>query len=155
MATKDLITMIVEILIGLSVLIGGIAFILKWCFKIDKRLNSLEHKIDNLPNIIKADILSYIVPSAIDKISSGNNPLSAEDIKLRNRLLKKLQDHTITKEEAIVLRNLLEIENEEAKEKQKWDLLFAIGIALAAIALVISLFEKKTDYGEAIGEKWL
>lgn len=143
METKELITMIAEIIITSSVLIGGIAFIVNWCFKTDKRLISVEGKIDELPNKIKADILSYIIPSAVDKISSANNPLSADDIKLRNRLLKKLQDHTITKDEAIVLRNLIEIENEEAKEKQKWDLLFAIGIVLAAIALAISIFDNK------------
>jgi hypothetical protein len=143
MEAKEVVTMIVEIIIGLSVLVGAIAFIIRWCNKVDRRLGNLENKIDDLPNKIKADILQYIIPSAIDRISSANNPLSEENIQLRNRLLRKLQDHTICREEALALKALLDIENEEAREKQKWDLLFAIGIAFAAIALILSIPDKK------------
>lgn len=139
MEIKELITIILEVLIGLSVLIGGIAFILKWCFSVDKRLILVEQKIDDLPDKISGSILNGMLPSAVNIISSENNPLSAEEIKLRNRLLKKLQSHTITKEEAIRLKELLEIESEEAEEKSKWNLLLAIGIALAAIGIILSI----------------
>lgn len=141
MEAKELITMIAEIIVTASVLIGGIAFIVNWCFKTDKRLISLENKIDDLPKKIKGEIFDKLIPSNIDRIITENNPLTAEQIQLRNRLLRKLQDHTITEDEAIKLRDMLEIENEEAKIKAKWDLIFSIGIVLAAIALALEIFK--------------
>ncbi len=143
METRELITMILEILIALSLLIGGIAFILRWCFKIDKRLIIVEQKIDDLPNRIKSDILDAITPSSVNRIKVENNPLTKEQIQLRNRLLDKLQYKTLTKDEAITLRDMLEIEKDEAERKSKWDLIFAIGIALAGIALIIEIASKK------------
>jgi len=100
----------------------------------------LETKIDDLPKKIKREIFDKLIPSNIDRIITENNPLTAEEIQLRDRLLRKLQDHTITEDEAIKLRDMLEIESEEAKTKAKWDLIFSIGI-LAAIALALEIFK--------------
>lgn len=157
----ETIMMIVQILIGLGIITGAIVFIVRWCFNVDRRLiiteqklitidqkidnlgQKLEQKINDLPQKIKSEIFDNLISPNIDRIVTENNPLTAEEIQLRNRLLRKLQSHTIAEDEAIKLRDMLEIESEEAKEKAKWDLIFSIGIVLAAIALALEIFKNK------------
>lgn len=62
---------------------------------------------------------------------------STEEIELRNRLLRKLQNRTITEEEALKLKEILEKEKEEAEKKNDTSLLWAIGIVLGAILLYL------------------
>ncbi len=148
MEITEIITMIVQILIGLGMLIGGIAFILKWTFKIDKRLIIIEQKFDeleknikNLPSAIENSILKQLLPFATIILNTQNNPLSQEELERMKRLMIKLQNDTITVGESEILKSLLEIEKEEAEKKNNANLLLAVTIALGVIALL--WFDKK------------
>ena len=143
METKEIITMIVEILVGLSILVGAIVFIVRWCVSITNRVSKIEDKIDNLPSEIENRIIKQFLPFAISVIDSQNNPLPKEDIERMRRLMRKLQDNSITQEETKILKGLLEIEKEEAEQKNNANLILAIGIALAAIGLMVAAFSKK------------
>jgi hypothetical protein len=143
METKEIVSMVVQVLIGLGVIIGAVVFIVRWCFDITKRVSKIEDKIDNLPLEIERRILRQFLPFASSIIDLQSNPLSAEDLAKIKRLMKKLQNETITLSESQTLKNLLEIEQEEAELKNNSNLLLAIGIALAAIALAVAIFDKK------------
>lgn len=149
MEAKEVITMIVQILIGLGVIVGALVFILRWCNKVMLRITKIEHKIDtielqikDLPIKIEGRIIKQFLPFAANVINSQNNPLSPEEIEEMRRLMKKLQENTITVSESDILKRLLEIEREEAERKNNSNLLLAITIALSAIALVIALSQK-------------
>ena len=141
MEIQNLITIIAGTLAITAIITGAIVFIVRWCFKVERRLSTLELKIDNLPMEIERRILKQFLPYASSIIDLQNNPLSQEDLERMKRLMKKLQNDTITVTESEILRDLLEIEKEEAEKKQNANLILAIGIALAAIAFLA--FDKK------------
>ena len=134
----QLINTIGIIIISLGVLISGAVFIMKWCFNISIRLKLIEQKMDDLPNQIETKIISKLYPLMKKQISAQNNLLTREQIKVRNRLLDRLEDKTISKDEAKILKEYLDIEKDEAEIKKKWNLFFAIGIALIALSYILS-----------------
>lgn len=143
MATKDLITMIVQILIGIGVLVGGIVFILKWCNKVMLKITKIEQQLKDMPLKIEGSIIKQFLPFATTIINSQNNPLSPEDIDSMKRLMNKLQNNTITISESEKLKGFLEIEKDEAEKKNNANLLLAIAIAMAAIGIVIALSKQE------------
>lgn len=137
-------SIIVQIIVALSILSGGLFFILKWCFSVEKRITRIEYKIDNLPGKIQGTIISQLLPFASNIINQQTNPLTNEQIQRMRRLMKKLEDNSIKPDEATELKEYLEIEKEEAEQKNNSNLLLAIGIALAAIAIIF-LFTSDND----------
>lgn len=134
--------MVVQILVGLSILSAAIVFVVRWCFNIMKRITKIELKIDGLPAKIEGGLIKQLLPFATSVINTQNNPLSQDDIEKMRRLMVKLQNNTITEAESITLKGFLEIEKEEAEKKNNANLLLAIGIALAAIALLFTISKK-------------
>jgi len=134
----------------LAILIGGISFIVRTFMKLIINVEVLKEKINTLDKSIKeiSQKLNKMMefnmfwihenlPSASKIIESKNNPLTKEEIELRNRLLRKLQNKTITKEEALKLKEIIEKEKIEAEKKNDTSLLWAIGIVLGAIFLYL------------------
>ena len=143
MKINEIITMIVEIVIGLGVIIGAITYIIKWCFSISNRVSKIEDKIDALPIEIEAKMIKLLLPFSVSTLNLQNNPLPPSDIERMKRLMNKLQLNTITIEESEDLKKLLEVEKEEAEQKNNANLLLAIGIAFAAIAIIFAASKKK------------
>ena len=143
METKELITMALQILVGLSIITGCIVFIVKWCFDISKRVYKIEDKIDGLPIEIESKMIKLLLPFSVSTLNMQNNPLSPDEIVRMNKLMIKLQSSIITIEEAEDLKKLLAVEKEEAENKNNANLLLAIGIALAAISLIIAISGKQ------------
>ena len=150
MNTLQIINLIAAIVVSLSLFIGGTVFIVRWCFNVSLKIDRLENSFNNLEKEVKEVsnklelIIINLIPSSIAKVRSKNNPLPKEDIKKRNYFLQKLENHTISKIEAKILRDLLKIEEKDAKEVSNWDLLSAIGVILMALNLTLS--EKELNY---------
>jgi len=150
MNTLQIINLIAAIVVSLSLFIGGTVFIVRWCFNVSLKIDRLENSFNNLEKEVKEIsnklelIIINLIPSSIAKVRSKNNPLPKEDIKKRHYFLQKLENHTISKIEAKILRDLLKIEEKDAKEVSNWDLLSAIGVILMALNLTLS--EKELNY---------
>ena len=139
MATNEIVTMTAEIIASIAIIIGAVAFIVKWCFNVNKSISKIETELNTLPSRIEGGIIKQLLPFATSVINVQNNPLPQEDIETMRRLMGKLQNSNITQQESVILKNLLEIEKEEAVKKNNSNLLLAIGIALAAIALLFAI----------------
>ena len=107
-------------------------------FNISVRLKLIEQKIEHLPDQIETKMINKLYPLMKKQIVEENNPLTKDQIKVRNKLLDKLEYKTISKDEAEILKGFLDIEKDDAEINKKWNLFFAIGVALIVLSYILS-----------------
>lgn len=138
MENYQLVILICTIVLASSVLIGGIGFIIKWCFGISVRLNKLEDNFKVLPEQIESRIMKGMLPYLLPKIKLADNPLTKDEIKTRNYLLDKLVADTISIDEAKELQTMIKKEEMDLRKNSKYDSLLGIGVVLTLLGLKIS-----------------
>lgn len=107
--------------------------------RIDERLKGLEKGIDRWQSEMRDEFVR-IYQVAIPK-KTTSNPITPED---KERLLKRFQSGTISREEARSLQSVLEEEKEEAEGAGNIVVAIAIGLLLAALAYFLyRLFQEE------------
>ena len=121
--------------------IGGAVWGIRgWFSKIETRLKSIEENPLLLATKnLTVEFWSNILHDVFEKVMIKGNPLTINEIDRRIALTKKLQDKTITPNEAKELNNILNKELEEARANNN---MLAILAILLLLGLLIAISEK-------------
>lgn len=101
--------------------------------RIDERLKGLEKGIDRWQSELRDEFLRIYDLLAPKKATS--NPITQEE---KERLLRRYQLGTISREEAISLQSILEEEKKEAEGAGNVEAAIAIGMLLAGLAYFLN-----------------